>query len=348
MKKKIDVIIPVWNSGQYIGSFIDGMLSQTYQDFHMYFVYDSSKDNTLSIIRSYQCGNEGRITILYSEKRCGQGAARDLVMDRMQLQGDYVIFLDADDYPEKNFLEKMVETAERYQVDLVMCGFNCFEDETGKIISTQMVDNTDAVISDLTHYVDIAYMNPAVWNKLYRREVAEKVRFGKVKSMEDGLYIAKILPYVRSIKIINEVLYHYRVSVASAQARMTADEFEERWSYYTEMAKYYGENQAVYAGYRELFEVMAFVKCAIGLTYRTALKDMRNLHYYISYSKKMLNDITPQWKENKSLQMRYCFQRPMKANAVACCAFLYKINFFSLFIIAYWLYQNLVHKEVRW
>lgn len=344
----IDIIVPVWNGALYLEKFIDGIMEQTYQKFILHFVYDMSKDNTLEILTRYQRNYKEKINILYSPQKCGQGAARDFAVDSGVICGDYVIFLDADDYPEKNFLEKMVDSARTYHVDMVMCGFDCFEDGTGKTISVQMTNNERDLILDVKEYRKIAFVNPAVWNKLYRREVIEKVRFGKARSMEDGLYIAKILPYVHSIKIINEVLYHYRVSNNSAQARIAVSEFKERWNYYVEMAREYETKNEIYAPYVDIFELITFVKCAIGLTYRTVFLDMKNKQLYINYSREMLDKLVPGWRVNKELQVRYFFKRNMKANAVAVCALLYKIHCFGLFISIYYLYTKLFHREVRW
>ena len=277
MKNQIDIIVPVWNGSKYLKRFIDCILEQTYQDFRMFFVYDKSEDDTLEILKRYENKSDGKITILYSPGRRGQGAARDFAVDSGVIEGEYVIFLDADDYPEKNFLEKMIENAKKYKTDMVMCGFDCFDDATGKIVSVQMVNNKQDLILDMRSYKEIAFVNPAVWNKLYKREVIEQVRFGKVRSMEDGIYILRVLPYVHSIKIINEILYHYRVSANSAQGRITVNEFRERWNYYTELTEEFDVKREIYEPYTSIFELATFVKCGIGLTYRTTFLDMKNV-----------------------------------------------------------------------
>lgn len=348
MNDIVDIIVPVWNGEKYIEFFISKLLEQTYQNFIIYFVYDESQDNTLKILEKYQKKLEEKIVILHSPVKCGQGAARDLAVDSGMINGDYVIFLDADDYPEKDFLETMIYNAKKYDVDMVMCGFDCFDDESGKVVSVQMIHNKKVLITDISEYKEIAYVNPAVWNKLYRREVIEQVRFGRAKSMEDGIYIAKVLPYIKSIKIINEVLYHYRVSANSAQARITAGEFQERWNYYVELARDYTEQADKYAPYKEIFELLTFVKCAIGLTYRTSFLDMRHRRYYITYSRHMLDKLAPGWKKNRELQVRYFYERNLKSNAVAVCSLLYKLRLFELFILIYYFYIKIMKKEVRW
>lgn len=348
MNKTIDIIIPVWNGGRYIKNFITKLLNQTYGNFKMYFVYDESSDNSLELLEKYQRIHPKKIFVLYSPEKRGLGAARDYALDSGLINGDYIIFLDIDDYPENIFLEKMLYIAEQYQVDMVMCGFECFDDVTGNIICTQMIDNPEHVITDINHYTDIAYMNPAVWNKLYRREVVEKYRFGRAKAVEDGLFILKILPNIHSIKFINEVLYHYRISSTSEQAVVSVEKYKECWNYYKDMSSYYNSNLDTYRDFFEIFELLTFVKCGLGLTHRIAFKDKKHMSTYTSYSKQMLDELVPGWRKNKCLLLRYWRNRNMKANAVAFCAFLYRYNLFSLFIMFYFVYKKVFGKDVRW
>lgn len=348
MNKSIDIIVPVWNGSQYIADFIDKLLNQSYKNFKVYFVDDGSDDNSLELLQQYQNLWPDKIFVLHNSKKSGQGIARDCALNSGYLNGDYIIFLDIDDYPEHNFLEVMVNTAEHYQVDVVMCGFECFDDTTGKIISVQMIHNPENVITDISEYIDIAYMNPAVWNKLYRREVIEKYRFGKVEKVEDGLFLLRILPNIHSIKFINKVLYHYRISNNSSQARVSSAKFEICWHYYKDMSSCYSDHTDIYKNYVTIFELMTFIKCGIGLTHRVAFKDMKHLNYYASYSKKMLDELVPGWRKNRHLLMRYWRERSIKANMVALCASLYRFNLFGMFIVIYWIYKKVCGKDVRW
>lgn len=348
MNKTIDIIIPVWNGGRYIKNFITKLLNQTYENFKMYFVYDESSDNSLELLEKYQSIYPEKVFVFHSPEKRGLGAARDYALDSGFIHGDYIIFLDIDDYPEKKFLEKMLYTAEKYQVDMVMCGFECFDNETGNVICTQMIDNPEYVITDISHYTDIAYMNPAVWNKLYKREVVEKYRFGRAKAAEDGLFVLKILPSIHSIKFINEVLYHYRVSNTSEQAIVSVEKYKECWNYYKDMSSYYNSHLDAYGEFFEIFELLTFVKCGLGITHRIAFKDKKHMNVYASYSKRMLDELVPGWRKNKCLLLRYWRGRNMKSNAVAFCAFLYRCNLFSLFIMLYFVYKKVFGKDIRW
>lgn len=348
MNKVIDIIVPVWNGSRYIAGFIDKIINQSYTYFKLYFVDDGSDDDTLDILLKYQGMYPDKILVMHIEHKSGQGLARDYALNSGDIIDDYIIFLDIDDYPEPDFLERMVNAAEQYRVDMVVCGFECFDDITGKTINVQMIHNPERVITNISEYVDIAYMNPAVWNKLYRREIIEKYRFGNIRKVEDGLFLLRILPAIRSIKFINKVLYHYRIGTESSQARVSSKNFEECWNYYKDMKMHYVEYWNIYERYISIFEMMTFIKCGIGLTHRVAFKDMKHLKYYISYSKRMLDDIVPEWKENRYLLIRYWRERNFKANIVAVCAWLYRYDFFDVFLVAYWFYKRIFRKDIRW
>lgn len=323
------------------------MNRQTYENYKLFFSYDESSDNTLNLLKKHKNESE-KIIILEHPKRCGMGPARDFVLDSGLLKGKYLICLDIDDVIEEDFLEEMVENAETYNVDVVICGLECFDDLSGKRINVQMINCPDEIITDIREFYEIAYLNCAVWNKLYRRETIKDYRFGSPKHLEDGIYFYRILPSIHSIKFINKVLYHYRVSVDSAQSKVTDRKFEICWDYYRKLVDDCNKNPETYADFRSILELMTFVKCGIGLTCRVALKDLKHMHQYVVYSRNMLDEIVPGWKVNKNLTSKGFTKRRFKENIVALSALLYKIGCFEVLIIIYWLFKKISIKEVRW
>lgn len=344
----IDIITPVWNGEKWIDQYIKNLFSQTYQNFKIFFANDQSTDNTLEILQSYEKRYPEKIKVLTVPQNGGQGKARDYVLDSGLLEGEYLLCLDIDDIQEPVFLEAMVKTAIKYKVDLVMCGLDCFDDKTGRVINTQMTSCPEKVVYDVKNFHDIAYMNPAVWNKLYRREAVQNYRYGKARDVEDGIYLMRVLPSIRSIKFVNKILFHYRVGGQSALARLTGDKFRDRWSYYEELSEWIYAHIDGYKEYLDIFRLQIFIKCGIGLTHRVAFKDMRHMHKYVKYSKEKLNELAPGWKKDRHLLVKYNLFGNFKKFAVAFCALLYKLNCFELFIITYWLYRKLCRKEMRW
>ncbi len=343
----VEIVVPVWNSGKNIHDFIEGIINQTYKNFLVIIVYDDSTDDTLQQLEQYKEKYPGKIIVLLSPIRKGLGHARDFALESGILKGKYIIFLDSDDCVEACFLEKMVKTAEDNMADLVICGLDCFDDKTGRTISTQLINIKYTIIDNVKEFYSIAYINPAVWNKLYLRESIKDIRFGNLRSMEDAIYFVKVLPYIHKIVFVKEVLYHYRVSEYSLQGQIKASEFKIRWGYYNDLYKYLINHSNVYSDYMIIYELIAFKLCAIGLTYRTACIDKKNMFKYCAYSKSMLDQIVPGWRRNPMLSFRSFMKKTMKENAISFCALLYKANAFPLFVYSYLLFKRITGKEVR-
>lgn len=344
----VDIIVPVWNSDRYVSDFFGYMDRQTYKNFSIHFVYDESSDNTLEELIRHKEKSSISVEILIHPNRCGQGLARNYALDNAALEGEYIIFLDIDDYPEDDFLETMVNTIIDYKTDVVICGFEAFDDNTGKVINRQMINCPEEVITDFRNYPEIAYMNFCVWNKMYRKEILRDARFTFAKDTEDIIFFTKLLPYINSAKFINRVLYHYRISSFSAQSRVTPDKFKQVWRDIGEVAEHYKENPETYKGYDEILELIIFIKYGIGLTQRIALKDLIHSVSYSKYSKKKMDRYSPGWRGNSRLSIHKLRDRRIQALVVAVCADLYKINMFPLFLYTYALYKKIAIKDMRW
>ena len=115
----ISVIVPVYNAEKYIRRAIESILSQTYTDYEFIIINDGSVDNTKNIILSFQ---DDRIVYLENKKNSGPGASRNKGIDKAK--GEYIMFIDSDDYIEPNTLEDAFNAAKKYDADVVRYDFS--------------------------------------------------------------------------------------------------------------------------------------------------------------------------------------------------------------------------------
>ena len=117
--KKISIIIPVYNVEQYIKNCLESVINQTYDNWEIILIDDGSTDNSKAIYENIAIKND-KIKI-FKQTNKGVSAARNLGIEKAQ--GDYIVFLDADDWIEKKFLERMLEVIENEDADIVQCNF---------------------------------------------------------------------------------------------------------------------------------------------------------------------------------------------------------------------------------
>lgn len=217
---EISVIIPVYNSEQYIVKCLDSLESQSMKEMEVILINDGSTDGTEERITQYQ--QEHNLNLrLFTRENAGQAAARNFGI--LQAVGKYIAFMDSDDYVEADYLQKLYQTAEDYQSDVVTCGYRSVKPD-GTVLKTVSVSSFEEVTD---------YGRPGmfvVWAKLYLREFLIKNSFqfpegGKI--YEDVPFSLETKFKGKNVKSISYIGYNYVQHCAStmSSSRVTCSRF---------------------------------------------------------------------------------------------------------------------------
>lgn len=205
----ISIVVPIYNVEKYIEKCLDSILNQTFYDFELILVDDGSTDNSGKIADEYATKDE-RISV-YHKPNEGLAATRNVGIDKAS--GEYICFIDSDDWIEETYLEELINLAVENCADLVICDF------LKNAGSDKAVSPEGAVVTEETGYEAISnlytknYVQYVVaWNKLYRKALFDNVRYISGIIHEDEAICADI--YCACSKVIrtNRVLYNYRVN----------------------------------------------------------------------------------------------------------------------------------------
>jgi len=204
----ISVIIPIYNSSEYLDRCIQSILNQSFQNIEIILINDGSTDNSLDICNMYQ-GKYSNITV-YSQKNSGQGAARNLGV--VKAKGNYVSFIDSDDYIDKNMYECMLELANYNNSDIVVCGHEKIYSED------QLALNCDEYSSDyrklsngeekIKDYLS-NNISSLSCDKLYRRDllIDNNIKYPENCFFEDVSMVLECLHY-SNIVVINDIPFY--------------------------------------------------------------------------------------------------------------------------------------------
>lgn len=152
---KVSIIIPVYNSEKYIGKCLDHLLNQTYQNFEIICINDGSKDNSLEILKKYS-QKDKRIIVL---DQTNKGIAKTRNIGIQKANGDYIMFVDNDDYMDKDYLRVYVDNTENGKYDIVIGGYKRIDNE-GKLLNRQVLNSN----SNWSKYIVTA-----PWAKIYKK-----------------------------------------------------------------------------------------------------------------------------------------------------------------------------------
>ena len=213
----ITIIIPIYNVEQYLPQCLKSVINQTYQNLEIILVDDGSTDACPQICEEFAL-KDNRIKLIH-KKNGGLSDARNAGLKRAT--GDFISFIDSDDFVAVDFCEKLLKALLENTADVAECDFLAFDnDQDLEKFSTDTkekieVFETEAAVELLMK----EYFKQTVWNKLYRREVLGHFEFPVGKINEDEFWTYKVFGNAKKIVKIPDVLYFYRQQEGSIMAQ---------------------------------------------------------------------------------------------------------------------------------
>jgi CDP-glycerol glycerophosphotransferase (TagB/SpsB family)/glycosyltransferase involved in cell wall biosynthesis len=207
---KISIVMPVYNVERYLRACLDSVIAQTLQDMEVIIVNDGSKDSSLSILEEYQ-GKYPELMKVFTTENHGVSHARNYGMSKAS--GDYILFVDSDDYIEADMCEKLYRKAVTDGNDIVICGrYNVYEREhIGEFQREAVETNLISQNFELSvNKFEFAHISPFPWDKLFKRELLQGMTFPEKMRFEDLVFTFEVICKSKCIGVVNEPLYNYR------------------------------------------------------------------------------------------------------------------------------------------
>lgn len=226
MSVKVSVIIPVYNAEKYLAQCLDSVLSQSLSDMEVICVDDGSSDGSAKIIAGYAAA-DGRIKKLEQENS-GAGSARNAGL--AAAEGEYVLFLDADDWFEPDYMESAYQRASETGADICISRGVMFDDASGAELPSEWMLRTEylpgmtfAPEEAAEHIFQFTYGQ--VWDKLFRRAFLEEkgLRFPALRAAEDTAFAYESVLSAGKISILPQTTVHYRVNRRGSVSKSFAE-----------------------------------------------------------------------------------------------------------------------------
>lgn len=317
--KKVSVIVPVYNTSNYLEKCITSLLNQTLQDIEIIMVNDGSLDNSREIIEEFQ-KKDNRI-LLFNKENGGQASARNLGLSKAT--GEYVVFLDSDDYISPVMYEQLYNKAKSMDYDIVLC--NYYLDYNGEIKENHKIFNESREVSSKEYILS----TPSPVNKIIKREFLKKNSFQFPEGFiyEDLASIPILGTFNPKIYYIDEYLYYY---VQSPTSTMRNNEYKTKFEDIFKAISYLYQN--IYnKGFNEELEYL--------LSYHFLYLGSLNFYKYKKYEKideiaSKMKEYFPNWFKNK-----YVLEKIPKSKRIYMKLFYYKkYKFINV-------YRQIFHKK---
>ncbi len=222
---KVSVVVPIYNAYDYLAIALDSILDQTLREIEVICIDDGSTDRSIDIIKKYR-ENDSRVRIV-TENNAGVSTARNKGIARVR--GEYVIFLDADDFYEPTLLEKLYNLAKEQNLDIALARYDIYNNKNERFTAATDESHGDifargAVVSknEFPNHI-FESTTGYVWNKLFRTSMIKEKELTFAPELyifEDVHFVCCALSYAERIARIEEVLIHHRVYSDQSRAKL--------------------------------------------------------------------------------------------------------------------------------
>ncbi|WP_019241432.1 MULTISPECIES: glycosyltransferase [Bacillus] len=331
--KKVSIIIPVYNNEKFLDKCLNSVINQTLNDIEIIIINDGSTDNSLNKLKWYE-SKYSNIKLL-NQPNSGQAVAINRALDLAC--GEYVAFVDADDYIENNMIETLYKEAKSSNLDLVICNYTKV-DMDGRILSyndhstfdNKLLDRNDLIREFLLNENNL--VEGFSWNKLIKMKLFNEfnIRYPHIK-YEDIPTIFKILTKIKSCKYINDNLYYYvqhNDSITNTKSIQNVKGYIEAIEMVNDILKeenlisVYKEDYFIYRSHSLLSEYMVSIE---------VVKDSKELT-------KTFKEIFQSIKINKLLRLNKQVSIKFFIKAVLC-----KLWLFPQFVMTYHKVKSIFH-----
>lgn len=212
---KVSIIIPVYNVEQLLPRCLDSIFAQSVQNFEVICINDCSPDNSIDVLKEYQMKYLDKMVILDNEINMGQGLSRKRAIDIAR--GDYIMFIDSDDYIADDYLERYLSEMEQHPCDVVVGGFT--EDKGGQYIENAAPRGEWCILT-----------YPTPWAKLFRKSflVDNNIHFSDIRCGEDIYFSLSQFYYGVKTYVVDYPGYYYYLNPTSTTKSLTYDKEHEK------------------------------------------------------------------------------------------------------------------------
>ena len=215
-KDLVTVIVPVYNIAEYLGFCLQSILDQTYHDFELIVVDDGSTDGSLAICRDF-ASKDDRIRLIEQSNE-GVARARNAALDRAR--GDFVCFIDSDDWVEPTYLELLHDAIGHEGADIAICGYYVVGNDRFASKEIRFEEGASDEHGLWKGAMSSSTFNMYLWNKMYRMSTVEGIRFVHQEFWEDYSYNLEAFARTDKARYVQEILYHYRRRELSASTSL--------------------------------------------------------------------------------------------------------------------------------
>ena len=284
--KLISVVVPVYNAQSTLEKCVESILGQTYEKIQVVLVNDGSKDSSLDICREL-ADRHNNIKVI---DKPNEGVSQTRNRGIEEADGEYILFVDSDDYIDSDMCETMLRRMEENNADVCMCAMTLHKNGESivKPLEEQVLQSKENIAKKFISIYKTTYVNSPC-NKLYKKKLIKKLFLKDISLGEDLLFNLDYLNECNKVVTVSNSFYHYQfVNGQSLTQKYRTDNFDIAARLYGAVTDYGRENGVTFQEMRPVREVFM----------RSIFYAIQDLFYYCKEDKKYKKKVLKEWADN--------------------------------------------------
>lgn len=338
---EITVIITAYKLEKMLPVCFEQLLGQTFQDFEIVVVDDCSPDGTVQVISRYAELYPEKIHPVLLKTNLGHpGKVRNAALDSGLCHGKYVVFLDGDDPVEPDYLESLYRACEENDAEMAVCSYDRVEQSTGHVLCHELVWIRDTI--PLPPRDDrVAFLNGALWNRMFRRDRIGDLRCTSIQGGEDLEFGLRILQRCNRIACVPRELIHYQVRSGSVSKSVPE---ESMHALAQTLASQY---EAAQPEWKDTLALISFLHVGLSMALWLEENPAVDSSHYLRWCRQHMKTQYGFYHGIKSLRLRWLLKRGIKGAVIWAALQMHRLNCFWLALWANQVIRRVFHIDIK-
>ena len=341
---KLSIIVPCFKVEKYLPRCLDTLMNQTIDGVEAICINDGSPDSCLDILKNYKKKYGDKLVII---DKPNEGVWRGRKDGIKIARGEFIGFVDSDDYVTLDYAEKLYNAAKKNKADISCCGFDRIDLETGKLYSREMCKPKHKEFNIQENPGLLLEINTSPWNKIYKAKLLKNMlELENVpKVLDDMMFLQLIYINAKKMVFIEDSLYYYIVRKDSIINTVKQELIPGVYAAMKEVREIYKRDNPKMLDY---VDANAFLHLGISFMYRLSEDKKLNFNKALKENTEFLNENFPTWKNNQYIKHSYVRKNNGSNKKLWIVRQVYRFHIFKLFLITYKFMINHLGVDIKW
>lgn len=340
----LSIIVPCYKVEQYLPTCLDSLMAQTLDDIEVICINDGSPDHCIDILHNYKKRYGDKLVIIDKENEgVWQGRWDGIAIAK----GEYIGFLDSDDYAEPDFAETLYRTAKNNDADIAVCGFERTDLVTGKVLSREFCNEhpTFSIANDPGQLIGL---NTAPWNKCFRADVLKAMRnLDNPPTVLDDMafHLLAYLDMHGTVAFTPKSLVHYMVRSDSIINTVREEQIDSILSAFLQIKHYYSSARPELL---PMLDAIAFLHLGVSLLFRLSCDKRYDLRSITQRFTQYLDSNFPTWRHSRYIRCSYARKAGGAFVKLLIAQRIYRAHLMSAALACYRHLISDFHVDIKW